>query len=112
VLFASTVVAPHALGEEAFQSGWTVRSSVATMTSSASDFHAVPSTFWLRTVGVSGEVGGPDDLAPARKVAGEILDAFREQPDPRRQLRWAEIGREVLVERLCRLTASGATAAM
>src|SRR5260370_27212112 len=44
------------------------------------DFHAVPPTFWLNR---SASVGGPDDLLLLlRKVAGEILNAFREHPDP------------------------------
>ena len=37
----------------------------------------------VEQVRVGGEVGGPDDLLLLlRKVAGEILNAFREHPDP------------------------------
>ena len=43
----SKVVAPIRFATKRSQSGWTVRSWLATMYQLGFDFQAVPSTFWL-----------------------------------------------------------------
>ena len=47
LLFSSTVVAPMRFAAKRSRSGWTVRSSVATMDQLGFDRQAMPSCFWV-----------------------------------------------------------------
>src|SRR2546429_9064814 len=73
----------HALGEEAFQVGMDGAILGGNDGPARLRLPCGAVNLLVEQVCVGREVGGPDDLLLLlRKVAGEILNAFREHPDP------------------------------
>src|SRR5260370_42314420 len=73
----------HALGEEAFQVGMDGAILGGNDGPARLRLPCGAVNLLVEQVCVGREVGGPDDLLLLlRKVAGEVLNAFREHPDP------------------------------